>query len=703
MPNIYRVNNDFLYSLLEQASSNDGATVLIPDIQRPYIWEPRQVVKLVDSLIRGWPFGTLLMWSINTNEVLLPYRGFWQVVDRTTADAGVPVQPRQQPAPYKMVLDGQQRIQSLLLATCGDPWSIKMDDSSWKKDSEGQGRPGRSSRHWSKAGLCFNVEEFEKQSREHASIKAFDFERILCWIVTDQQDGFSNTNRPDNYAYPLNKAWEEPKRYIRFSRLWNCFGPGEALTEADFRTRVRSIFNEHNVSRDFRLGRVMTKMGEFMAILRDVKNSEVTYLELIPHNNQDGTTRAEYNEAVVNIFTRLNTAGRTLSREDIMLAWLKNRWPDAGNSISRLREELLDNRYGFKLTIEQLVNAISILWSVTGNNGNYLNDRELLHSDILGRMAEGIETDWENILSAIKKCMEYVFEHELEFGNNRHYASVNSLALLWGWWYLKEKTEQRLGINEPQRVNFQESCIATFKSYLDRWLVCSNWADIWGRSSDNVMKRLIQDLSEDWRSLQATDDLNEAQVILRTRINTMVESVRQRAMDYINTLGALDRVGVGEYLAPLWIWHRLEENRWRESKIPLRISSKRSDLHVDHTVSVKLWEEKLRNNDREITNELLAHINSLGNCSLLESNFNISKSDNTLRSFIGQIAQFQNNLDRLNNWADSLDFSAPLLDPNAATIEEVIDAIQERDRQIRDELFNWINGDSNRIDIDLEL
>src|SRR5690349_17783527 len=39
---IYRNTTAQLYSLLDEASSQSGATLLIPDLQRPYVWSPRQ-------------------------------------------------------------------------------------------------------------------------------------------------------------------------------------------------------------------------------------------------------------------------------------------------------------------------------------------------------------------------------------------------------------------------------------------------------------------------------------------------------------------------------------------------------------------------------------------------------------------------------------------------------------------------------------
>jgi hypothetical protein len=68
------------------------ATYVIPDLQRPYVWTPRQVTLLIDSLFRGWPFGSLLLWEVKPDcfqkDEGIPNRAFWQVVDRTGNDNG---------------------------------------------------------------------------------------------------------------------------------------------------------------------------------------------------------------------------------------------------------------------------------------------------------------------------------------------------------------------------------------------------------------------------------------------------------------------------------------------------------------------------------------------------------------------------------------------------------------------------------------
>src|SRR4051812_25312808 len=37
---------------------------LMPAIQREFVWGPGQIAKLVDSLMRGYPVGSLLFWNV---------------------------------------------------------------------------------------------------------------------------------------------------------------------------------------------------------------------------------------------------------------------------------------------------------------------------------------------------------------------------------------------------------------------------------------------------------------------------------------------------------------------------------------------------------------------------------------------------------------------------------------------------------------
>jgi hypothetical protein len=83
-------------SLVGQVSSGE---IKLPEIQRGYVWKPTQIAKLVESLYRGYPSGSLLMWR--TNET-----------PETRAVAANA--PTLNPAVLPLyLLDGQQRLTSL--------------------------------------------------------------------------------------------------------------------------------------------------------------------------------------------------------------------------------------------------------------------------------------------------------------------------------------------------------------------------------------------------------------------------------------------------------------------------------------------------------------------------------------------------------------------------------------------------------------
>src|SRR5256885_815828 len=165
MANIYESRDEEIHALLNRASAGTGATVVIPDLQRPYVWDPQQVILLVDSLIRGWPFGTLLLWCVPHEEKdAIPSRTFWSFVDRTSEEKGTSVgKERGKPADYRMVLDGQQRLQSLILAVGGDSHGFKLLDRDWFTALDKDRPRGRATGHWTSGQLFLDLERFLKE------------------------------------------------------------------------------------------------------------------------------------------------------------------------------------------------------------------------------------------------------------------------------------------------------------------------------------------------------------------------------------------------------------------------------------------------------------------------------------------------------------------------------------------------------------
>ncbi len=89
-------------------------TLVLPDIQRDFVWDKDQIRLLFDSLMKGYPFGALLIWETRYLEVA--YRDF--VVDYNPGQTITP-RTKDKGKPLSMVLDGQQRLQSFLIGIHG--------------------------------------------------------------------------------------------------------------------------------------------------------------------------------------------------------------------------------------------------------------------------------------------------------------------------------------------------------------------------------------------------------------------------------------------------------------------------------------------------------------------------------------------------------------------------------------------------------
>lgn len=709
MANIYEEKTEGLHELLDRARADDGATVLIPDLQRPFVWTPNQVTLLVDSLIRGWPFGTLLMWKVGQGQLqTIPHRQFWRVVDRTGREGSV-VERKDPPAAYHMVLDGQQRVQSLLLSLGGDAWGYKLDDRDWAQELQGRRPRGRRGkyRHWSKASLCFDLDRFLAEYTTGGTLLAVDFQSTLQWAITDPVDGQSKSPKPINYEEPLERSYakENKARFIRLSRLWTTATSNPNMKEAQYREKVKDLFDEEGVPEEKR-DKLLVPMGELMTTMRDLKLSKVTYLELLPFD-QNIWTEDSYNDAIVNIFTRLNTAGRTLTREEITLAWLKVGWnSDAtgGKSAGECFQELLAevDAAGLSIEMDNLVSAVSFIWSVCCNQGQLLANRDLLRGATIRPMASDLAIRWTEIRRAILTGLEVVNARQLEYGSAGHYSSLNALAVVWAWLYIAFQWEAKQTLSVPQRDDFDKKLTSTLSAVLDRWLICSQWAGRWAGASAPVIAGYGKGLNEDFVSCERLAVLEGVHKLLTERFNTLVKDLETDAANFAGTLAANSRERVSLYRTALWIWHRLGDERWRMSSIPLRVGKKKPSLEVDHTVAHSLWEAKLANGlptGIEERAEALTLINVLGNCSLLEKTFNISKSNKSLRSFMEQVHEFKEGKVALSSWAQALEIGDSMLDAEGATNDAIAQAIDKRDKIIRAELVEFIRGTKIRADL----
>ena len=88
----------------------------LPAIQRPYVWQPHHIVTLIDSLLKGYPISSFMFWDVDAAlKGELQIYNFIEAWHPEMQNPSASTDGRD----VVLVLDGQQRITSLLIATRG--------------------------------------------------------------------------------------------------------------------------------------------------------------------------------------------------------------------------------------------------------------------------------------------------------------------------------------------------------------------------------------------------------------------------------------------------------------------------------------------------------------------------------------------------------------------------------------------------------
>ena len=78
----------------------------LPDLQRPFVWKDAKIRDLLDSMLKGYPIGYIMLWTSPADYVNAAHIG---------KNDKIYTQPDD------LVIDGQQRLTALLAAMFGIP------------------------------------------------------------------------------------------------------------------------------------------------------------------------------------------------------------------------------------------------------------------------------------------------------------------------------------------------------------------------------------------------------------------------------------------------------------------------------------------------------------------------------------------------------------------------------------------------------
>lgn len=256
-------------SIEEMLTAIHKREYLMPAIQREFVWDVNQITKLVDSLMRGYPVGSFLLWEVkpetaqsytfyefltNFHERDNPY------ADKATVPAGNGT---------TAVLDGQQRLTSLNIALYGS-FAEKKKYAWWN------------------------------------SPDAFPVKRLYLNLVDDPADEELGLKYDLRFLTDKGAAREEggEDKWFRVGAVLDLANSGPAIMKELERRRIANS------------GAAFQRMYDLYEAVRILK--PMNYF-LVTDQDPD---------KVLEIFVRVNSGGTTLSYSDLLLSMATNQWRD---------------------------------------------------------------------------------------------------------------------------------------------------------------------------------------------------------------------------------------------------------------------------------------------------------------------------------------------------------------------------------------
>ena len=268
--------------------------------------------------------------------------------------------------------------------------------------------------------------------------------------------------------------------------MWNAIDANAPDRFKEIATRIdNNLLSDWGVVEDIDFRKQLIEpLADLLELIREIKNQQVYFLQISAYTT--AWSQQEYNEAIVTVFTRLNTAGRALKQEEITMAWLKVGWKPE-HTDDKTAVECLENLRVALSPIwsaenEEEVRLISYFWAIFYHESNLIDAKDMLNGQIMQPMASQISQDWKPFLKSIEEASSLIEDRKL----SEVFSSFNAVIVSCSVFYLYYRWQQEhlsswSCLGQRDQENYNKQIEEIFNPFLDRWILCSQWAGNLGK------------------------------------------------------------------------------------------------------------------------------------------------------------------------------------------------------------------------------
>ncbi|MDH3353409.1 MAG: DUF262 domain-containing protein [Nanoarchaeota archaeon] len=335
----------------------DNQDIVLPAIQRDFVWKEERITTLFDSIMRGYPLGIVLLWETYLD---IKYREFDK--DYQTESKYI-FKDNTNNKRIKLVLDGQQRLQSLSIALNGriDGKELYLDVLSGK-----------------------TADDFRE---------VFYVFKFLKSTIVDELNSESKENRlkhaqqekPDDE----NGEQEKYSLFISVKEILN--------TSPEGRLTIKNELKDEFKLTDKESLRVELNMNKLIHSVTNDPN--ILKISTIDENKPKGSQDRKTESDILEVFVRINRQGITLSRSDLIFSMLKLNWKESADELPDFIREINDgNNLGIDIDF-----VIRSLFTVSDLGSKFDVDLLRKYSNV-----EKIKVNYLRTCNAIKSLVDFM-------------------------------------------------------------------------------------------------------------------------------------------------------------------------------------------------------------------------------------------------------------------------------------------------------
>jgi hypothetical protein len=356
-----------------------NSNLYLPHIQRPFVWETEQMLRLFDSLMQNYPIQTFLFWRTKDE---IKARRFMEQVE-WDPDLSNFYEPNMSKGGVEkvFVLDGQQRLQTLYAIFRGAVLSET------------------------------NVRQ-EAYFKITSGDKIADTGLLYELVFTDN---------------PLGLPWYRVADLFGKHTQRNAEELADELNEAlDAQDRPPLVSVDTTINQRAREKRVRRNVSQLISLLREEKHFWVQEL--------DGVANEFPYKKVLDIFVRVNSGGTKLDASDLMFATMKEGWDEIEEVIENTTELL----NGTNLQFDKTFPLKCLL--VAHGRGAEASQEKFMGEDG-EKLLRGIAEGWERTEIVFQQLRDFMV-NDLKIYADKVIRSYTSLIPLFDFLYHNPKPNE---------------------------------------------------------------------------------------------------------------------------------------------------------------------------------------------------------------------------------------------------------------------